>query len=135
MIKLTFKNRSSDAYKFTTTDANCPEVLELKETVKERNAQIRERMMRFNPNKKFIKQYRIRIRPRGPRNGNYHDTPKANATHFDIYCDQYERRTYAYQKFCDKAFASLLMVQKEYGHNSEVARAALREYRDAVDNY
>ena len=30
------------------------------------------------------------IKPRGPRNGNYHVTPRSNATHFDVY--MYERR-------------------------------------------
>lgn len=29
------------------------------------------------------------IKARGPRNGNYHVTPRANATHFDVY--MYER--------------------------------------------
>jgi hypothetical protein len=27
----------------------------------------------------------VRIRARGPRDGNLHDTPRANATHFDLY--------------------------------------------------
>jgi hypothetical protein len=31
------------------------------------------------------------IKARGPRDGNYHVTPKANATHFDVY--MYERNS------------------------------------------
>ena len=30
-------------------------------------------------------QYRLRIRARGPRDGNYYDTPIDNATRYDLY--------------------------------------------------
>ena len=78
---VTYKNRKSENYRFSTTDRNDPAIAELKEMIKNENKWIR----RFNNNQPTLS---LRIRPRGPRNGHYHDTPMANATHYDIYIKQ-----------------------------------------------
>lgn len=77
---ITYKKRSSENYKFSTDDRSHPLIDDLKTHLKERNKWVRKH-----------KEY-VRIRPRGPRDGDTRDTPLKNATHFDVYV----RSKYAY---------------------------------------
>lgn len=70
---VTYTNRMSPNYRFSTTDRNDPKIAELRDMVKNY----------WKP--RNIKSYSVRVRPRGQRDGNYYETPLKNATHFDIY--------------------------------------------------
>ena len=77
MAYVTYKNRSSSAYRFTCETLQDPAISELRQQIKGKGY--------------------LRIRPRGPRKGNaaglwgvYYDTPIANATHFDVYVRDYK---------------------------------------------
>ena len=88
--------RTSQSYRFTTTDLNDPRIDVLREL--KAVADLYHRRARKNKSFNTITtpfgyQYleytqpkaRIRIRPRGPRGNNYYDTPMENATHYDVY--------------------------------------------------
>lgn len=77
---ITYKNRTSINYKFSTDDYNHPKIAELKNVLKMANKWSTK-----------IKNY-VWVRPRGPRDGDTHDTPLKNATHFDVYI----RKQYLY---------------------------------------
>ena len=77
----------TSAYRFTAYTRLCQEIELLRETVREANKYEREvfkHKQYFNKDAS-LKQYFVRVRPRGPRNGNTHDTPPGNATHYDVY--------------------------------------------------
>lgn len=78
---ITYKKRSSENYKFSTDDRSHPLIADLKACLKEKNKFLRKR-----------KLY-VWVRPRGPRDGDTHDTPLKNATHFDVYV----RSKYVYE--------------------------------------
>ena len=79
--------RSSN-YRFTVNKLDDSDLIQLKQTVlkenKDRREHVKELNARYNKDIK-PRQFRIKVRPRGPRGGKVYDTPKENATHFDIY--------------------------------------------------
>ena len=113
MAYVTYKNRTSENYRFTTNDLNDPAIAELRELLRQKNeyANTFNKKLRdgfydnasWMPNKFPQPTYGIRIRPRGSRtfdnpktltawNGrtytkkfDYYDTPMENATRYDIY--------------------------------------------------
>lgn len=90
MAYVTYKNRTSDDYRFTTTDLNDPTIAELKQALVKQNDEIKARRKRFPNSAYFQPTQGIRIRPRGPRVSAYaHDTPWENATHYDVYVREY----------------------------------------------
>lgn len=97
-ITVTYKNRSSSNYKFTTTDPNCSAVQELRDLIKAQNKvtnkfnkRVREGYYTYRgvASPDIRNTLSLRIRPRGPRDGATHDTPIENATHFDVYIKEY----------------------------------------------
>ena len=94
-ITLDFKpSRSTDAYRFTTTDREAPEVLALKRQIAAHNKEVRASMRKYG--RKFSKLLRVRFMGRGPRKvhakryerfrcsfDSY--LPVDLATHFDVY--------------------------------------------------
>lgn len=93
MAYVTYKNRTSADYRFTTTDLNDPMIAELKEMLTKENVDIKRARKRF-PNSiyPFTRNTKgIRIRPRGPRTSVWaKDTPWENATHYDVYVREYK---------------------------------------------
>jgi len=91
MSYVTYKNRTSSDYRFTTTDLNDPTITELKQALVKQNNEIKARRKRF-PNSIYFQPTKgIRIRPRGPLVSAYaHDTPWENATHYDVYVREYK---------------------------------------------
>lgn len=93
MAYVTFKNRSSNDYRFSTTDLNDPMIAELKAQIVKRNNEIKASKKRFPDSiyAQSLKTRGIRIRPRGPRKNSWaHDTPWENATHYDVYVRDYQ---------------------------------------------
>ena len=94
MTFVTYKNRSSSDYRFSTTDLNDPAITELKEMLKRRNAEVKSARRRF-PDYPYAQNrltQGLRIRPRGPRLSQWaKDTPWENATHYDVYIRNYAR--------------------------------------------
>jgi len=87
MVFVSYKNRSSDNYRFSCDTHRCIEIQDLKRMIRNENKTIN----RFNKSLGFRKYNTkgLRIRPRGPRDGDTHDTPFKNATHFDVYIREY----------------------------------------------
>ena len=93
MAYVTYKNRTSENYRFTVKTLDDPAIAGLKELLAYHNS--------------FIKNYRkspyfdinrdrptqgVWCRPRGPRLHRWaKDTPKENATYFDVYIRDYSR--------------------------------------------
>lgn len=97
MAYVTYKNRTSENYRFTVTSLDDPAIAELKDLLTYRNGFIKRyrKSPHFNI-KNDRKTQGVFIRPRGPRKGNsagiwgvYYDTPVANATRFDVYIRDY----------------------------------------------
>lgn len=89
MAYVTYKNRTSQDYRFTVTSLDDPEIANLKAMLVEANRYIKTARARGyswgNQNTKGI-----RIRPRGPRGSSWaYDTPASMATHFDVYIREY----------------------------------------------
>lgn len=89
---VTYKNRTSENYKFTTDRLSDPAIADLKAMVKQKNEWIKN--VRKNP---FIStEYNTQgvwIRPRGPRVSAWaKDTRMEDATHYDVYVRDYYRR-------------------------------------------
>ena len=87
MVFVTYKGRSSDNYRFSSDTLRCLEIQDLKRM-------IRNEIKRINRFNKWLgyRKYNtkgLRIRPRGPRDGDTYDTPFKNATHFDVYVREY----------------------------------------------
>ena len=74
-------------YKFTVDSPSDPLVNVLREECKRMNKDkaSRRSYLRNVGIDVNIEPSRVRLRPRGPRDGNIHDTPVENATHFDVY--------------------------------------------------
>lgn len=92
MAYVTYKNRTSQDYRFTTTDLNDPNIAALKAILTEQNGYIKRARKLYGITSYWGKQSTkgIRIRPRGPRVSAYaHDTPWENATHYDVYIREY----------------------------------------------
>lgn len=93
MAYVTYKNRTSADYRFTTTDINDPMIVELKEMLVKENTLIKNSRKRY-PNLPWVQERKtkgIRIRPRGPRPHAFsHDTPWENATRYDVYVREYK---------------------------------------------
>lgn len=90
MAYVTYKNRYSTNYRFTVDSIDDPEIANLKSMLVERNNSIKSARRGF-PNCYWARQSTqgLSIRPRGPRDGNTHDTPIENATRFDVYIREY----------------------------------------------
>ena len=91
MAYVTYKNRTSLDYRFTVESLDDPAIAQLKEMLVERNGHITRARKMYGLTSYYGKQKTqgLRIRPRGPRNGEIYDTPLANATHFDVYVRDY----------------------------------------------
>ena len=91
MAYVTYKNRTSENYRFTTTDLNDSAIAELKALLIHRNGYIkRYRKSPYFNIKNDRKTQGVFIRPRGPRKNSWaRDTPIENATHFDVYIRDY----------------------------------------------
>lgn len=92
MAYVTYKNRSSDDYRFTTTDLNDPEIINLKSILIRHNTEIKRSRKNYGRMSFFGQQPTkgLRIRPRGPRLSQWaKDTPWENATHYDVYIRVY----------------------------------------------
>lgn len=91
MAHVTYKNRTSLDYRFTVDSLDDPAIAQLKELLKTRNGFITRARKIYGLTSFYGKQKTqgLRIRPRGPRNGETHDTPIQNATHFDVYVRDY----------------------------------------------
>ena len=91
MAYVTYKNRTSLDYRFTVESLDDPAIAQLKELLTTRNWHITQSRKKYGLTSYYGKQKTqgLRIRPRGPRNGETHDTPLANATHFDVYVRDY----------------------------------------------
>ena len=92
MAYVTYKNRTSDDYRFTTTDLNDPNIAELKAILTEQNGHIKRARKMYGVTSYWGSKSTkgIRIRPRGPRKTSWsHDTPWENATHYDVYVREY----------------------------------------------
>lgn len=90
MTWVTYKKRNSENYKFSTNFADDPQIVELREMLKRgnKNAQRWNKSQRLAPSffrGKYNNYRYVWVRPRGPRDGDTHDTPLKNATHFDVY--------------------------------------------------
>jgi len=100
MAYVTYKNRNSTHYRFTTTSPEDPAIEELREMIRGHNKMA----YRYSPEdrRRFgLNVMGIRIRPRGSRLtgrishytgrpiADTHDTPKENATHYDVYTRDY----------------------------------------------
>ena len=91
MAYVTYKNRTSENYRFTTDSLDDPAIAELKELLAYHNGFVK----RYRKSPYFnIKNDRptqgVFIRPRGPRKNSWaYDTPIENATHFDVYIRDY----------------------------------------------
>lgn len=91
MAYVTYKNRSSSDYRFSVKSLDDPAISELKAILVEQNSHIKRARKLYG----FLSYWGskptrgLRIRPRGPRNGDTHDTPIENATHFDVYIREY----------------------------------------------
>jgi hypothetical protein len=92
MAYVTYKNRTSENYRFTTDSLDDPAIAELKELLAYHNGFVK----RYRKSPYFnIKNDRptqgVFIRPRGPRKNSWaYDTPIENATHFDVYIRDYK---------------------------------------------
>jgi hypothetical protein len=84
MATVTFKNRSSSDYRFTCETLNDPAISELKEMIQYLN-----KFGQYGYRSQSV--LGLRIRPRGPRDGDTHDTPIKNATRFDVYIREYRK--------------------------------------------
>lgn len=92
MAYVTYKNRTSENYRFTTTDINDPAIAELKALLVTRNGYIKRARKMYGLTSFYGKQKTqgVFIRPRGPRKNSWaYDTPKENATRFDVYIRDY----------------------------------------------
>ena len=87
MVFVTFKNRSSDSYRFSCSDIDDPAISELKLLIRNQNKYLNKFNKAIGYKKYSTKG--LRIRPRGPRDGDTRDTPLKNATHFDVYTRDY----------------------------------------------
>ncbi len=88
MVFVTFKNRSSDSYRFSCSDIDDPAISDLKLMIRNQNKDVNKYNKAIGYRKYNTKG--LRIRPRGPRDGDTHDTPLKNATHFDVYVREYD---------------------------------------------
>ena len=92
MAYVTYKNRTSENYRFTTDSLDDPAIAELKELLAYRNGFVK----RYRKSPYFnIKNARppqgVFVRPRGPRKNSWaYDTPIENATRFDVYIRDYK---------------------------------------------
>ena len=99
MATVSYKNRTSTDYRFTVKSLDDPAIAELKQMLVKRNTWItdcRARMRKIHSTGFAMDMHTqgLRIRPRGPRLSAYaHDTPKENATHYDIYVRDYPTAT------------------------------------------
>ena len=97
MAYVTFKNRTSLGYRFTVKTLDDPAIAELKELIVTRNGWIKRSRKLYREGKIDSRFYTdqntqgVSIRPRGPRKNSWaYDTPRENATHFDVYIRDYQ---------------------------------------------
>jgi hypothetical protein len=92
MAYVTYKNRTSENYRFTTDTLDDPAIADLKALLEYNNGFVK-RARKTYPNSYYALKdtYGIRIRARGPRTKavgifpSYYDTPMENATRYDVY--------------------------------------------------
>jgi len=92
MAYVTYKNRSSEDYRFTVKSLDDPAIADLKAILVRRNGYIKSSRKQYGLTSYYGKQKTqgLRIRPRGPRKNPWaYDTPIENATHFDVYIREY----------------------------------------------
>ena len=92
MAYVTYKNRSSEDYRFTVKSLDDPAIADLKAILVRRNGYIKRSRKQYGLTSYYGKQKTqgLRIRPRGPRPSQWaKDTPWENATHFDVYIREY----------------------------------------------
>lgn len=87
MVFVTYKGRFSDSYRFSCDTHRCIEIQDLKRLIRNENKYLNKVNKAFGYKKYSTKG--LRIRPRGPRDGDTYDTPFKNATHFDVYVREY----------------------------------------------
>lgn len=87
MVFVTYKGRSSDNYRFSSDTHKGIEIQELRRLIRNENKYLNRYNKAIGYRKYNTKG--LRIRPRGPRDGDTHDTPFKNATHFDVYVREY----------------------------------------------
>jgi len=93
MAYVTYKNRSSEDYRFTVKSLDDPAIADLKAILVRRNGYITRARKLYGPTSYYGSKNTqgLRIRPRGPRGRRYgYDTPIENATHFDVYIRDYK---------------------------------------------
>jgi|DEB0MinimDraft_4_1074332.scaffolds.fasta_scaffold03197_7 hypothetical protein len=100
MAYVTYKNRSSEDYRFTVKSLDDPAIADLKAILVRRNGYITRARKLYGPTSYYGSKNTqgLRIRPRGSRKTNgvgfngycYYDTPIENATHFDVYIRDYK---------------------------------------------
>lgn len=91
MAYVTYKNRTSLDYRFTVDTLDDAALIELRKMIAENNKwtykfnkKVRSGTSRYHT--KLKNALRVIVRARGPRPNRYSkDTPRQNATHFDIY--------------------------------------------------
>ena len=87
MVFVTYKGRSSDNYRFSSDTHKGIEIQELRRLIRNENKYLNRCNKAIGYRKYNTKG--LRIRPCGPRDGDTHDTPFKNATHFDVYIREY----------------------------------------------
>jgi len=92
MAYVTYKNRTSSDYRFTVESLDDPAIADFKAILVRQNGYIIRARKMYGLTSYYGQQptQGLRIRPRGPRNGDTHDTPIENATHFDVYVREYK---------------------------------------------
>jgi len=93
MAYVTYKNRSSEDYRFTVKSLDDPAIADLKAILVRRNGYITRARKLYGPTSYYGSKNTqgLRIRPRGPRPSQWaKDTPWENATHYDVYIRDYK---------------------------------------------
>ena len=93
MAYVTYKNRSSEDYRFTVKSLDDPAIADLKAILITRNNGIKRARKMYGLTSYYGSKNTqgLRIRPRGPRPSQWaKDTPWENATHYDVYIRDYK---------------------------------------------
>ncbi|MCG7944828.1 MAG: hypothetical protein N0C84_00620 [Candidatus Thiodiazotropha taylori] len=93
-VWVSFKNRHSPNYRFSTDNPNCIEIAQLREMVKQQSADHRQWNKRIDTvswmaGREKKPMLSLRVRPRGPRQAYAYDTLASDATHYDVYIKEY----------------------------------------------
>ena len=90
MATFSFAKRTSTDYRFTIESLDDAALADFRQMVKNLNEPIKKVNNRIRSNdqlypRPLVKEYRVLIRPRGPRFDDRHHTLMAHATHYDVY--------------------------------------------------